>query len=119
MTDLLSIRDSWYDAYFSGDIDTLKNLEAKDFVFVSSDGVEKNENRYDLLLRRVESGKWFKPGTIKKDYTVEVKILGEACAFITGTSETYIGEKGLGKVSFSEVWCKDNGNWYVESLHIS
>lgn len=119
MNDLLSIRDAWYEAYFSGDVDVLKNHESEGFTFISCDGIEKSENRYELLLEKVESGGWFKPGAKKQDSVIEVKEFGGVCAFIAGRSETYINDKGLGEVSFSEVWIKNNGDWKVESLHIS
>jgi len=116
---LLDRRNSWYQAYFSGDIEALKELESTDFIFVSSDGVEHSENRYEILQGRLDRDDWFEPGTRIVDSTITVKELGDHCAFISGLSETYVDDKGLGEVSFSEVWCKRNDRWLVESLHVS
>lgn len=114
---LLDVRESWYEAFFSGNTRVMDEIEAESFLVVNEHGVQtKREQLHDISVAR-EAGQWFPVGSRKQDTSLAVRRSG-SCAVISGSGLTLVGGRSeKDSVLFSEVWCNATGAWQVLHLH--
>jgi hypothetical protein len=104
-------RDTWINAYYLGQVDTLKTYEHDNFIviFQKSGITETHINRYDRILHAVQNGVW-KPQ--KPDIEIEEFEYDYANTFCQVLMKS-ADEKTL----IQELWKFENG-WKILELKL-
>jgi hypothetical protein len=116
---LVDIRESWYQAFFSGDTQFMDGVEAQAFLVVNGHGIQTKQEQLAGIASACSAGRWFPRGTRKHDFSVAIQHHGNLC-IVSGKGVTLIGghhEKS--PVFFSELWSDAAGSWQVLHLHYS
>jgi uncharacterized protein (TIGR02246 family) len=116
-SELKALERQWSDAYVKGDSAFLKSIETDDFRLVDPEGnvVTKAQDIKELEAKTftVESA------TVGK---LEVRMLGEKFAYVTGLSTmkgTYKGKDISGQYRFLDVFEKKDGKWQAIASQIT
>jgi len=121
MSDLSEIkktREHWYKAYFKGDTEALKAIEASDFYVSSPKGKEERTTRYETIKQAIQSGKWFKPDITLEEDALKY-LLNDRQAKVLGFGRTLENGAPLLEMNFEEKWVKSKNGWQVQALHLN
>lgn len=118
LNDIKKTREHWYKAYFNGDTDVLKEIEASDFYVSSPKGKEERTTRYDTIKQAIQSGKWFKAGITLEENALEY-LLNDRKAKVLGHGRTLENGSPLLEMDFEEKWVKSKHGWQVQALHLN
>jgi hypothetical protein len=109
-TEITSLADEEYAAYFRGDTAVMRRIEGVDFVVVGPDGKsEPNEGRYEGIERKVKAGQWFSAPVVTTKETRGTQVFGESAVVHGIMLEKQGGE--LARVAYTEAWVKREGHW--------
>ncbi|WP_396622190.1 nuclear transport factor 2 family protein [Marinobacter sp. W-8] len=115
---LIKVRENWYSAFFSGDVEHLARVQADGFTVMTERGVQSKKSQIDAISSAKRNGTWFPHGGQKHD--TELTIQGsDGGALVTGQGYTISGQSQGPVVAFSETWEWDGAVWRVVSLSYS
>ena len=118
LSDIKKVREHWYKAYFEGNTDILKQIEAADFCVTSPKGTKDRSSRYQSIKDAIDKGKWFNSQVIKEEDTLKF-LLNDRKAKVSGHGRTLADGQALSEIQFEENWIKSKNGWQVKSLHVS
>jgi len=117
LSDIKKTREHWYQAYFEGNTEQLKEIEAADFYVSSPKGKLDREKRYESIQKAIESGKWFNQSTVKEEDALQF-LLNDGKAKISGHGRMLANGTAFSDMLFEENWIKSKQGWKVKALHI-
>ena len=118
MEQLLATRARWIRAYFTGDVDTLDELEASEFSSTCRLGIQSKSEQLEGIEQAVREGCWFADSSMAEDLEREVHMLGNI-ALIHGVIRTAAFGQLPPSVASTEVWQRVGSGWQVLRLHFS
>ncbi|WP_286715960.1 DUF4440 domain-containing protein [Marinobacter sp. tcs-11] len=116
--DLTQVRESWYSAFFAGDVEHLARVQADNFTVTTERGVQSKKSQIDAISSAKRNGSWFPQGGQKRDTELTIRSTGSSTT-ITGQGYTISGQAQGPLVAFSEAWEWDGDAWQVVSLSYS
>ncbi len=58
---LIKVRENWYSAFFSGDVEHLARVQADGFTVTTERGVQSKKSQIDAISSAKRNGTWFPP----------------------------------------------------------
>lgn len=113
--DLKQVREDWYSAFFTGDVEHLIRVQADNFTVTTEHGVQSKKSQIDAILSAKRNGSWFPQGGQKHDTKLTIQDSGNSTT-VTGQGYTISGLSQGPLVAFSEIWEWDGAAWKVVSL---
>ncbi|GAA6133638.1 hypothetical protein NBRC116188_04270 [Oceaniserpentilla sp. 4NH20-0058] len=117
LSDIKKTREHWYQAYFDGNTETLKQIEASDFYVSSAKGKQARDTRYESIQQAIKSGQWFEANVFKEEDALQF-LLNDGKAKISGHGRMLSNGKPFSDVIFEENWIKSKQGWQVKALHL-
>lgn len=117
LSDIKKVREHWYQAYFEGNTDILKEIEAADFYVQSPKGTLDRDKRYKNIQQAIENGEWFNANTMKEEEALQF-LFNDGKAKVSGQGRTLAAGTQLANVIFEENWIKSKQGWQVKALHL-
>ncbi|MCE8033193.1 MAG: nuclear transport factor 2 family protein [Halomonas sp.] len=115
---LLETRRQWYAAYIEGNVGQLDHIESDDFVLINEAGLQGKLDQLGNIAEAVAAGQWFARGSRAEDVTLRVLPLDDVVS-IYGQGRIAEHDRSRPWLHFSELWCKENGEWRVLTLHFT
>lgn len=116
--DLKQVREDWYSAFFTGDVEHLIRVQADNFTVTTEHGVQSKKSQVDAILSAKRNGSWFPQGGQKNDTKLTIQDSGTSTT-VTGQGYTISGQFQGPLMAFSEIWEWDGAAWKVVSLSYS
>ena len=117
---LQQTRNTWYQAFFAGDILKLQTIELPEFAYISAQGIETTATRYNQIAHKLNSNTWFPNTAYREELSAHTLQLRNSC-FITGLAKIVITDDNQHQRYFSELWQwheeAEQGQWRIASLH--
>ncbi|AQU82651.1 MULTISPECIES: DUF4440 domain-containing protein [unclassified Halomonas] len=112
--DLKQVRENWYSAFFSGDVEHLARVQTDSFTVTTERGVQSKKSQIDAISSAKRNGSWFTQGGQKHDTELTIQ---NSSSSTKVTGQGYISGQSQGAVvAFSETWEWDGAAWRVVSL---
>ncbi|ABM20916.1 nuclear transport factor 2 family protein [Marinobacter nauticus] len=115
---LIKVRENWYSAFFSGDVEHLARVQADGFTVTTERGVQSKKSQIEAISSAKRNGNWFPQGGQKHDTELTIQD-SDGGAIVTGQGYTTSGQSQGPVVAFSETWEWDGAAWRVVSLSYS
>ena len=118
LSDIKKTREHWYQAYFEGNTELLKEIEAADFYVSSPKGKLDREQRHEGIQKALESGQWFQQSPVKEENALKF-LLNDGKAKVSGHGRMVANGAAVSDMLFEENWIKSKHGWQVKALFIN